>query len=51
MTEKYIHSGEGVPQRHTKAYKGEGDPRSMNIEPTYFLNGPFQHAKCSHSSM
>ena len=33
--------GEGTSKR-TKAYKGEGDKKSMNIEGTYFLNGPIE---------
>ena len=42
MILKCVRLGEKVPPKRTKAYKGEGDQKSMNIEGTYFLNGPIE---------
>ena len=36
-----MHSGEGVPPKRTKEYKGGGVQKSMNIERKGILNGPF----------
>ena len=37
-----ICSEEGVPPERMKLSKGGGDPKSVNIECTYFLNGPLR---------
>ena len=37
-----ICSEEGVPPERMKLSKGGGDPKSVNIERTYFLNGPLR---------
>ena len=40
MAQKYVRSEEGVTLKRMKTYKGEGGQKSIDIERTYFSNGP-----------
>ena len=39
MAVRYVQLRKGIKIACTIAYKGEGDPKSINIKPAYLLNG------------